>query len=806
MTKEKVAVLIPHFGRGGAEIFAIEMTMRLGTHFEMIIFCSDRAENDYDTSSLVVKYIGSNLYDPETLCNILKKESIKLIWSHMSWDNYHVKCLPLFKQQGFKVILTEHSSFWYPYFCEGIGIWNNADQLKITAMSTFSMLDAVICVSKDSYLVYDKFIPNAYYIPNYPNTLYTNNKKVLKDIDSGDMAVGNVSSFLKPVKRMDLLYKAFDASLSYSANTKLHIAGRINWLNDFTYRKQCKYLKRNSIILHGEISDVKSFYESIDVFCLTSQLEGMPTVVLEASTMSIPVVSFDIPGIEELISDGTTGYIVKFPDFKEMGRILSELSKNKSQLEKMGDNAKRLVDDKFSAESSARQYTDLINKILNKVDNNYASASIVPFWELSAIENSRNAFADKFDKNNILNIKPNVLTADWNFTPLVSFLIPCYNCKETIHRVLNSLYINYSFEWEIVILDDGSCDGGLDNIPADFLTKRKVRLINHEKNKGLYEARSTLAKSARGHFIVFVDADDTISNEIIEIFIKYAIATDADVIDGGLNEVQDGKPNFHYSPKTSFLTKSLVLNKVEARTSFFSNKIKHSCCGKVYKRDKFLKSIETHLPYENINTCEDMVRNSLIFSHGVTYTAISSLPFYNYIRCSQSMSKHAPSLSNVLNKIFSLSTLYRWTVNNLKAKITGYESECLIARLYGDSIWIVQQYLEQTYYANRVDSQQTLNSVIKEVIAICNKNYENEDKNLHRILSKTEFVSKLPLMIILKNESINNANERLKKIFKKLLHLIIAEEDPVIEKIISKLDHFADLQFERIFKDNGQAD
>lgn len=55
---------------------------------------------------------------------------------------------------------------------------------------------------------------------------------------------------------------------------------------------------------------VASFYEATDVFCLPSFAEGVPTVLMEAMAMEIPVVATNIMGVPELVEDGVSGLLV----------------------------------------------------------------------------------------------------------------------------------------------------------------------------------------------------------------------------------------------------------------------------------------------------------------------------------------------------------------------------------------------------------------------------------------------------------------------------------------------------------------
>lgn len=89
--------------------------------------------------------------------------------------------------------------------------------------------------------------------------------------------------------------------------------------------------------------------------------------------------------------------------------------------------------------------------------------------------------------------------------PFFSVVIPLYNKAEYISTCVDSI-LNQSFDdFEIIIVNDGSTDNGLDIIGNYSLDK--ITIYNQE-NSGVSIARNNGVKNARGEFIAFLDADD----------------------------------------------------------------------------------------------------------------------------------------------------------------------------------------------------------------------------------------------------------------------------------------------------------
>jgi len=88
--------------------------------------------------------------------------------------------------------------------------------------------------------------------------------------------------------------------------------------------------------------------------------------------------------------------------------------------------------------------------------------------------------------------------------PLVSIIVPAWNCARWITATLESVYAQTYRNWEIILVDDGSTDD-----TRSILDRHMVRLrYHHQENRGTAAARNAGLRKARGELIAFLDDDD----------------------------------------------------------------------------------------------------------------------------------------------------------------------------------------------------------------------------------------------------------------------------------------------------------
>lgn len=100
--------------------------------------------------------------------------------------------------------------------------------------------------------------------------------------------------------------------------------------------------------------------------------------------------------------------------------------------------------------------------------------------------------------------------------PLISVIVPVYNVEVYIEKCLNSLLCQTYQNIEIILVNDGSTDKS-DQICKQFADRdERIKLI-YQLNQGLSAARNTGIYNAKGDYLMFVDSDDWVAENILEV-------------------------------------------------------------------------------------------------------------------------------------------------------------------------------------------------------------------------------------------------------------------------------------------------
>ena len=99
---------------------------------------------------------------------------------------------------------------------------------------------------------------------------------------------------------------------------------------------------------------------------------------------------------------------------------------------------------------------------------------------------------------------------------MISIVVPAYNAAGVIERCIDSILRQTYSDFELLIVDDGSTDKTAEIVEAKAAQDTRIRLIRQE-NSGVSSARNAGITAALGELLCFVDSDDTVSTNYLEI-------------------------------------------------------------------------------------------------------------------------------------------------------------------------------------------------------------------------------------------------------------------------------------------------
>lgn len=114
--------------------------------------------------------------------------------------------------------------------------------------------------------------------------------------------------------------------------------------------------------------------------------------------------------------------------------------------------------------------------------------------------------------------------------PKISIIIPFYQAEKTLASTIGSVIDQTFFDWELLLVDDGSTDGGT-KIAEDWESKDNRIFLFKENNKGRSAARNLGIMHATGDWITFLDADDKLKRDSLAVLTSGA--ANAEFVCGG---------------------------------------------------------------------------------------------------------------------------------------------------------------------------------------------------------------------------------------------------------------------------------
>ena len=245
--------------------------------------------------------------------------------------------------------------------------------------------------------------------------------------------------------------------------------------------------------------------------------------------------------------------------------------------------------------------------------------------------------------------------------PKISVIIPVYNTEKYIEKCLNSVKNQTFKDIEIIVVNDGSTDNS-ENLIKKWQEENKQLDLKYyyKENRGLSSARNFGVLKASGNYIMFLDSDDYIDNNLFQ-YLENEIVQSIDVIKfkmitvdetGRILEKLDG-------PVFDKCSGEDALNKLIGNDNYID-----VACIYLYKKDYFIKN---NFKYNEINKYhEDFGLTPLVIANAKSFISTNVYGYY-YMQTNNSITRTQNYNKNI-QKAYDVLAHY----DNMLVKIKEY--------------------------------------------------------------------------------------------------------------------------------------
>ena len=286
--------------------------------------------------------------------------------------------------------------------------------------------------------------------------------------------------------------------------------------------------------------------------------------------------------------------------------------------------------------------------------------------------------------------------------PKLSIILPVYNREKFILRVLRSIQNQFVKEIEIIFVDDFSTDSSINFIKTYQKEDERIILIKHEKNEGTLISRNDGVYKAKGEYLMFVDTDDLLLPNILNITYTNAKKYDYDII---LFAILRRTIKRHYFRYNKYWGKKPIFQPELSSFMYYGKgylkQIDYHLFGKLIKKEIFIKTINSMGDYylkNHMSVNEDSLMNFMLLKKA---NSLKFIPFYGYIYTINPKSAIKSIYKNI-NKSFRDYILYlrfmiEYTDNNSHEKAMAEEQLKYVIFKYSKSLIHITENFEFIY-------------------------------------------------------------------------------------------------------------
>lgn len=341
-----------------------------------------------------------------------------------------------------------------------------------------------------------------------------------------------------------------------------------------------------------------------------------------------------------------------------------------------------------------------------------------------------------------------------------SIIVPVYNVENRLQICIESIMAQSEQDFELILVDDGSSDKS-GKICDEYAEKYdKIRTF-HKKNEGVSSARNLGIRAAHGKKLLFIDGDDTIEKDLLEVVKK---RENSQLIIFGMSFDYYNKDSYQYSQKYSCGKDTSVTLEYIGKNfeSFFLSNSLSSACNKIF--DKELIDLHEIRFNDRMYLYEDFAFVLEYLKYTKTIECISHSYYHYQLQIEQ---KHLKKRVSDLARLFE-------NMDHLEEKVKDlekYAGDTYMGTIIFERLYIQLLYLHLLYAENVQESviairkkmnEKNLQDRMPDLLQICG---ENEKKLLSYTCCKDE---KLMSKWVLKKQMMYQIKQKIRPVLNKI--------------------------------------
>lgn len=262
---------------------------------------------------------------------------------------------------------------------------------------------------------------------------------------------------------------------------------------------------------------------------------------------------------------------------------------------------------------------------------------------------------------------------------MISVIIPVYNTDKFLKKCLDSIINQTYIDFEVIMVDDGSTDNSA-NICKSFVNKDSRFKYFYKENGGSSSARNLGLRKAKGDYVAFIDSDDYIDSDYLEV-LSEGCKDGYDIIQCGMRLVRKGIASELVPSENEYHNIESIMLILKREYPIFLFQVVHT---KLYRR-AFIEKCRVEFD-ESVSKSEDCLFNTYLLPNVSSVKTIQAAK-YNYCQDNSFLSKQIMDYSKIYQNIrvgiitakIRYETIMRYHLNFDNDIIKGFQiTICII--------------------------------------------------------------------------------------------------------------------------------